>query len=172
MSNGSRETPEGYPIMKKIHALLALSTLVAAGAAQAQSCPCNPNATVLASASATQAVLSNKMVCGQVGSERWQEWHNGATSGPIVDYKLGPTHPVDPSSTVGSYAINTDGTVSYTYGSTTYRYAVCPTGGTYTFCGANFGGRNIAGVVVAANSGLQSCTAVASTASRSVRSSR
>jgi len=153
--------------MKKIHALLLLSTLVATGA-QAQSCPCNGGVgTLLSSGTATQSVLANKMVCAQVGSERWQEWHNGGSSGPVVDYKLGPSNPVDPTSTVGSYAISADGTISYTYGSSTFRYAVCQTGGTYAFCGASFGGRDILNAAVPASAGLQNCSNVTSTSVKS-----
>lgn len=146
--------------------LLAVAvSLVSAGAAQAQStCPCVANGTRTTNQAALVSLLSNHMVCASVGGEKWQEWHNGSTAsgGPVVDYKLGPTDPKDPSATVGGYVIGADNTVSYTYGSSTYTYAVCSTPSSgYAFCGAAFGGRDITGAVIG-GSGLQSCTGLSS----------
>jgi hypothetical protein len=116
-------------------------------------------------------LLANKMVCGNVGGEVWQEWHNGASSGPVVDYKMGPGDPKDPSSTVGSYTTNADNTVTYTYGSGggPYTYDVCYVGAsnTYTYCGASHGGRNITGVRIG-GTGLTSCSAVSNVALLSI----
>ena len=124
-----------------------------------------------------QQLLGGKMVCANLGNEQWQEWHNGTTSGPVVDYKKGPGDPVDPSETVGSYAISANGaadaTVAYTYGSSTYRYAVCQNGTSVAFCGASFGGRDILGAVVSAAPGLQSCSGIgAASNSRTSRTQR
>ena len=145
-----------------IAALLAL-----AGTAQAQTagCTCDTGAARTADATALASLLGNRMVCGNVGGEVWQEWHNGSSSGPIVDYKLGPADPKDPSTTVGSYVVNSNNTVTYSYGGGggTYTYDVCyvSTSNTYTFCGANYAGRNITGVRVG-GSRLQSCSGVTS----------
>jgi hypothetical protein len=139
-----------------------LLTLACSGAALAQGCPCNAAGTRTASAAALTSLLSNKMVCGSVGGDSWQEWHNGSSSGVVVDYKMGPSHPNDPSTTVGTYAVNADNTVTYTYGSQTYKYAVCSTARSiYTFCGAVYGGRDLPNTVVGGSGGLQSCVAVA-----------
>jgi hypothetical protein len=146
---------------------LVASLLVAfAGVAQAQdttTCTCNTSAARTANAAALATLLGNKMACGNVGSEVWQEWHNGASSGPIVDYKLGPTDTRDPSSTVGTYIVNSNNTVTYNYagGGGSYTYDVCyvSSSNNYTFCGANYGGRNITGVRVG-GSGLQNCQSV------------
>jgi hypothetical protein len=100
------------------------------------------------------------MVCAAVGSEQWQEWHNGGPSGSVVDYKRGPSDPVDPAATVGSYSIASDATITYTYGSQSYKYAVCRNGTATTFCGAAFGGRDITGATVSSSGGLQSCAGI------------
>jgi hypothetical protein len=79
--------------------------------------------------------------CVARGNERWQEFH--AESGELIDYKLGPGHPVDPTKTVGSWTVTgmqavvpTDvraarprrdegGVLTHTYGGTSYTFAVC-----------------------------------------------
>ncbi len=145
---------------------LAASLLMAfAGAAQAQVpvCTCNSAAARTADAVALAGLLTNKMVCGNVGGEVWQEWHNGGASGPVVDYKKGPGDPVDPPTPVGTYVVNADNTVTYTYGGGggIYTYDVClvSSSNTYTFCGANYGGRNITGTRIG-GTGLTPCSAV------------
>lgn len=148
-----------------------LATLLAfAGAAQAQdNCPCNGGVGTQLTGTTNPtlgAALAGKMVCGAVGNERWQEWHNGtAASGVVVDFKRGPGHPVDPSGQVGTYSVSTAGatsTVSYAYGgSNNYAYRVCRVGSTsYAFCGAALGGRDITGVIVGGSGSLQSCDMV------------
>jgi hypothetical protein len=108
------------------------------------------------------SLLANRMACATLGSEQWQEWHDGAglAGGDIVDYKMGPGAPKDPSKKVGSYVVTTNNTVRYDYGGGgTYEYEVCDAGGSFVFCGAAFGGRDIPNVVVG-GSGLQSCSTV------------
>ena len=82
-------------------------------------------------------ILTSNTVCAVRSSERWQELHQ--TGGALIDFKLGPGHPVDPSETVGSWSIggNSVATVVYNYGSVggTYSYQVYPNGGNnYSFC--------------------------------------
>jgi len=83
-------------------------------------------------------ILTNNTVCAIRGSERWQELHQ--IGGALIDFKLGPGHPVDPSETVGSWSIGGTATVAavvYNYGSSggTYTYQVHPNGGnSYSFC--------------------------------------
>lgn len=59
-----------------------VATLAASGAAQAQTptCSCDATAVRTASSAVLSTLLGNKMVCGNVGSEQWQEWHNGGSS--------------------------------------------------------------------------------------------
>jgi hypothetical protein len=140
---------------KTTTALLLSVALV--GAAQAQNCPCNGGTGTKLNTAEITAMLGNRMACATVGNEQWQEWHNGTSSGPVVDYKKGPSDKVDPSAQVGSYNVAGD-TVTYTYGSQPYQYAVCRTGSGTTFCGSPFGGRDINAVV--GGSGLQSCSGV------------
>jgi hypothetical protein len=147
-------------------ALVTSLLLAYAGLAQAQSttiCTCDSSAVRVDSGTLT-GLLTNKMVCGKIGSEVWQEWHNGGAVGQLVDYKKGPGDPVDPSAVVGSYVVNGDNTVSYSYPvppTATYKYDVCLVSSTnsYTFCGANYGGRNVVGVRIG-GAGPTSCSGV------------
>ena len=64
-------------------------------------------------------------------------------NGAVWDYKKGPSNPTDPSGPVGTYTGGVTtiggnsnvGTMTYTYGSTSYTYAICvtPSGTTYQF---------------------------------------
>lgn len=148
----------------------ALMALAFAGAAQAQTnnCPCNGGQGSLLTARTSptlSSVIKGKMACGNVGGERWQEWHSPA--GKVVDYKLGPNHPVDPSKEVGSYTVGAD-RVTYDYGpGASYAYGVCLNASNYTFCGAQYGGRDITGVIVGGSGSLTSCNAVANSSGTS-----
>ena len=165
--------------------VLAALTTALSGAAQSQACICNGGSgTQLTTVAAVQAVLANKMVCAAVGGEQWQEWHNGGASGPVVDYKMGPGHAVDPSSQTGTYQLvdlagnprisrvqrAAGAAVDYTYGANTYTYGVCQTGATYAFCGVAFGGRDITGARVSSTGGLQPCSSVAAASGIAERS--
>ncbi len=157
-------------------ALMLALLLGGLGTAQAQSCPCG-GGTLLTSAAQVQALLSNAMVCASVGNEQWQEFHQGGTSGPVIDYKRG-SDPVDPSEQVGTFLISDTAAggsagVQYTYGTNSYAYRVCQATGTVNFCGAALGGRDIIGARVATTGGPQSCATVASSTTRTqVRSPR
>lgn len=97
------------------------------------------------------SLFSNKLVCGKPGaanvgaaaSDRWQERHASAGAaipgGSLVDYKKGPSDPVDPSKTVGSWSIDTATNQivhSYTGGST-FKWTVHKAGDRYSFCNAS-----------------------------------
>ncbi len=159
--------------MTKKIALAASLMMAFAGAAMAQTatCTCDGSAARTADAAALTALLTNRMVCANVGGEVWQEWHNGTSSGPVVDYKQGPGDAKDPSATVGSYTVNADNTVTYTYGAQSYNYDVCLAGSTYTYCGAAHGGRNITGARIG-GAGLAPCSSVVSVAPLSTRDLR
>ncbi|BCX87748.1 hypothetical protein MIN45_P0115 [Methylomarinovum tepidoasis] len=81
-------------------------------------------------------VLRGKTICVTDSStgEKWQEYH--APSGALIDYKKGPSDPVDPSKTVGSWSTS-GAQVTYTYGQASYSYTVTgdATSG-YSLCGA------------------------------------
>jgi hypothetical protein len=104
--------------------------------------------------SATQisSLLFGRWACGHSGTEKWNELHSG---GQILDYKKGPSDPVDPSATparpTGNYTITGNGEatgqINYIYatggGSFSYQILANGTGsasfsapGTYSFCSA------------------------------------
>lgn len=88
-----------------------------------------------------QSVLGGKYAC--VGTPlQNDELHTGTTtdtSGQVLDYKKGPSDPVDPSDTpahpTGTYSISGE-VITYTYGSLTFSYNInqAPSGSVYTFC--------------------------------------
>jgi hypothetical protein len=97
--------------------------------------------TSLMTATQIQTLLANNTACvGHTPAATWSEWHNGTVAGSLVDWKKGPTDPVDPTTSVGTYSITssiTAGTVAYTYstGGPVYAYYV-QQGSTnpYVFC--------------------------------------
>ena len=84
---------------------------------------------------ALRAVVNNNTVCAVRGAESWQELHQ--PGGALIDFKRGPTHPIDPSERVGSWSIGPSGQITYNYGTGgTTTFAVRPNGGaSYSFCG-------------------------------------
>jgi hypothetical protein len=95
---------------------------------------------------AITTLLNGNLVCGRpaaaypgAATDRWQEEHlNGGT---LVDYKKGPSDPVDPRATMGTWA-RSGNSVVYVYNrfpppvTVTYDgiYQVGTTGNTYSFC--------------------------------------
>lgn len=81
--------------------------------------------------------LSGKTVCAISGSQKWQEYHQAG--GTLIDYKKGPSDPVDPTKTVGSWSTSGTGAnsvVTHNYGSGgTYSYKVHLNGAQYSLCG-------------------------------------
>jgi hypothetical protein len=81
--------------------------------------------------------ISGKTVCATSGSQKWQEYHQ--SGGSLIDWKKGPSDPVDPTKTVGSWSTSGTGAsslVTYNYGTGgSYSYEVHLSGGTYTLCG-------------------------------------
>lgn len=124
---------------------VALAALLLSTAAQAQICPCNGGVGTLIVD--TASLVRQRMACGMVGSEKWSEYH--AINGDLVDYKLGPGHPADPTSKVGGY--NTQGPyITYAYPGSQYSYNICAIGSpttSYTFCTTG-GGRDIPGIII------------------------
>lgn len=137
--------------MVRIILLASVATLALATGARAQ-CSC---ATQQVTNSPTGAqnlslALSGNTVCVAKGGGGWQnqELHSGGpASGSLIDYKKGPSDPIDPTSTVGTWSISGTGTstsVTYSYPSgSTGTYAVCSAqsqpgpGATIGFCPDN-----------------------------------
>lgn len=107
----------------------------------------------------TTTALSGNTVCvpascsSTTGNCTWSEYH--APGGSLSDYKKGPTHPIDPSQTVGSWSVSQTGTITYTYtggaGGGAYDLHYNGTTGSYAFC--NGSGSPIEARVIAGNSG-------------------
>jgi hypothetical protein len=101
-----------------------------------------------------QQLLGGMTVCKMNAANtdwEWQEFHDAPEGRPnnLIDYKKGPNDPVDPTSPVGSWSINTVNppgggndrtqTVTYNYGGTSiYTFSVWAQGpggtGPYNFC--------------------------------------
>jgi hypothetical protein len=116
----------------KTAVLMATLALGMAGEAMAVNCRCGAN--FGQEQTTVSTLVSGKTACALRGSDRWQEFH--ASNGDVIDYKRGPSDPGDPSSKVGTWTATTD-TVTYTYGSQSYNYAVClpnASGALYVFC--------------------------------------
>jgi hypothetical protein len=125
-------------IRQTLVAAMAAFGLVGGAMAQSAACPCGgpQNSRV----NSLSTLLSNKTVCAAAGNESWQEYHQGAGGGTLIDWKLGPGDPVDPTEPVGTWSTSADGTasatVTHSYGSGgSYTYAMCTEpGGSYRFC--------------------------------------
>lgn len=92
--------------------------------------------------------LGNKTVCvpdAAPANWKWQEFHQGGgPSGALIDWKKGPTDPVDKSEQVGTWTVTGQGdngvraTVTHNYGDPggPYTYSVYKntTNGTFSFC--------------------------------------
>jgi hypothetical protein len=133
--------------------VIAGALVFGAGQAMAQNCSTG----TLLSQIQISNLLSNRYAC--VGSSPAATWNELHSAGQVLDYKLGPASPTDPSDTAshptGTYAITgltspqTTGTVTYNYGSGgTFGYHVYgnqsgtvpfTTTGTYSFCGVSGG---------------------------------
>ena len=116
--------------------------LVAAAFAGNAVAACGAPATRVNTIATLNTLLSGKTACVPASGGppmTWQELH--VAGGSLIDYKKGPTDPVDPSETVGGWQITgVDGRgvfVKYDYGSGgQYTYSVYDNGnGTHSFCG-------------------------------------
>ncbi|NWG73534.1 MAG: hypothetical protein HXY24_02830 [Rubrivivax sp.] len=113
-----------------------------------------------------QTLLSGRVVCAVLGTDRWQEWH--ATTGALVDYKRGSGDAVDPTKQVGTWSTSGSGgntVVTYSYtGGSSYSFTVCRPSGSapaasspvtpVAFCGSgnqtNITNASLSAVVTAA----------------------
>lgn len=126
--------------MKSLLAPVSIFALLFANGAFAANCPAQLKDTEI------QTLVGGKTLCATKDSERWQEFHSGTTGGSLIDYKKGPSDPVDPTSTVGSWSTgnagngHTDDRLIHTYGGTSYSWQVWDNcGGAYSLKGPNVG---------------------------------
>ena len=119
-----------------------------AGPAVASCSFSNANPTyALLTQSGIETLLGQSMACYPTAAPyENQEYHTGTTgssTGNIIDYKKGPTDPVDPSKQIGSYSIAAVGGRPY-YGTITYTYTGSPPSTfTYTVWGPTAPGGNL-----------------------------
>jgi hypothetical protein len=145
--------------VKSVIVVGILSLALGTTEAVAVSCPTVPtsgSAGTYLTASQIRSLLNGRYACvGTFPNATWNERHNGA-SGPVTDFKKGPSDPVDPSKQVGSFSVTGTsfpgnvqgpGYVTYTYlnGGGTYDYYInnsnnlatttsSAPAGIYTFC--------------------------------------
>ena len=139
--------------MSKNTRVALVAALLAAASNTAFAAPCTGTAI---SGSTLATYIRDNLICaykpdntnGTDANERWSSIQDGTgLSGTLYEYARGANDPVDPTKSVGSWALvdNSNNTVSdvadatrvqYTYGSNTYNWVVRTTGGTppYEFC--------------------------------------
>lgn len=146
-----------------VKAALCLAGLALAGQVWAQSsCPCVSGAARVNSGAAINTLLLNNTVCAVLGSDRWQEWHDGANIKELGDNFASPA-------IVGTWSTTGSGggaIVTYAYnGGSSYSYNVCTQGSNVHFCAttpaAGAGGRNVTNATLVAGKGSCGFTASA-----------
>jgi len=125
--------------MKATAYALSVLLAVAPGAAWALNCTASPGYSQLSQSNISTLLSGNTACYPSSGAPNNQEAHSGGTSGTITDFKKGPSDPNDPSSQVGTYAIDGSGNITYNYsGGPTFVYSVWgatpPAPGVYDFC--------------------------------------
>jgi hypothetical protein len=121
-------------------ASLAMGVAAAAGAMPAFGAvpvACASSGTQITGASLPTTLSGNTVCVGTSGNWSNQEFHAG--SGSIVDYKMGPNDPKDPTATIGVWSVSGDAvTYSYTAGGT-FTFTVWQhNDGTLDFCDGPF----------------------------------
>lgn len=142
--------------MKRISLAALAFSVIALGIAGADAATCS--STVMTSSQIQTLLAGNTACVGHTPNAQWSEWHNGTTSGNVVDWKLGPTDPKDPTSVVGTFQIRakpSGGQIIYSYpGGYQYAYVVYTgTSNPYTFCNVADGST----ILVTVNPGQGAC---------------
>lgn len=133
---------------------LCVGQILGIGQAAAQNCP-GTGTNRMSQAQITLLLSGNYACVGVFPNAQWNELHN---AGSVIDYKLGPTDPRDPTQTVGTYVVSGTGVgvVTYIYasGGGTYAYNIYDnqTHPAYSFCTTG-GGQNLLVNVVAPGAG-------------------
>jgi hypothetical protein len=103
-----------------------------------------------------QQLVGGNTLCAMRNTDRWQEFHQGNSSGPLIDFKLGPTNPVDPTETVGAWSAQNgaNSSLTHTYtGGSSFTWLVCQvTPTTYTLVSFGSAG-TITGATIRAGQG-------------------
>jgi hypothetical protein len=122
--------------MANKHVFLALTAMVGmfCNAAFAQtSCSCATQQVTNGSGAGSQNLtdaLTGRTVCVAKAGGGWENQEEHVAGGTLRDYKKGPTDPVDPSETVGTWSISGTGastSVTHNYGSQSYTWFACTT---------------------------------------------
>jgi hypothetical protein len=126
---------------KILLAMTVVSLAISTGDAMAQC------ATAALNQSAIRSLVGGNTVCGVPGpgysgpgtspSDRWQEEHQGVNSGPLLDYKLGDGHPIDPRKQVGTWDTvgGSPARIQHAYtGGPTFLWSVHNNTAHYSFC--------------------------------------
>ncbi len=136
-------------------ALVAATGLVAGHASAQIACP---GGTTRITGAALQALINGNTVCAASSSnaDTWQEFHQGAGSGTLIDWKQGPGHATDPTSNVGTWVAgnDTNALLTHSYGTSAYSWMVCRQGTSSNFAlVSTSGAATITGVTVKAGQG-------------------
>ena len=110
--------------MKSIVVMSFILLAGVAGNAVAQVCPVGTTTRV----SNVQQLVGGNTLCAARGTDSWQEFHQGTSSGALIDFKRGLGHPVDPTETVGSWTATNGANSSVTHnylGGTSFSWLVC-----------------------------------------------
>jgi hypothetical protein len=131
--------------------------LAACGAGQAVAQNCSDASTAGMTPGEIDTLVANKYACvGSSPNAQWNELHAGSQSGSVLDYKLGPADPNDPSDTLahptGAFRITapggaqSPGVITYSYGTNSYGYNVVNNLGPprYSYCGFTGGAPQLA----------------------------
>jgi len=97
--------------------------------------------------------ITGATICAARGTDRWQEFH--ASNGDLIDYKLGPESPtnkVDPTKKVGIWSASNgaNATVTHTYGTTNFEWAICRVGTGLTYTLVSLTGGTVNGATILA----------------------
>jgi hypothetical protein len=110
--------------------MVAGAFVLIVGGAEGAAVACSaPTGALNQSNLSTTLESGGRIACdGSPGNWENQEIHSAGT---LTDYKKGPTDPVDPTTTVGSYSINSSGIITYNYGpGSSFAFYVVPEAGT------------------------------------------
>lgn len=124
-------------MVKSVVSLSVFFLVAVTGKALAINCAASTGYTrVAGDGDVLKNTLSGKTACkANTEDWEWQEYHE--PSGTLIDWKKGPSDPVDPSVPVGKWSA-TDGAsaeVTYSYDTKNYTYNVWKTKlGLYDFC--------------------------------------
>jgi hypothetical protein len=136
-------------------ALVAATVMVTGHASAQVACP---GGTARVAGAALRTLINGNTMCAasSSNSDTWQEYHQGAGAGSLIDWKRGPGHPVDPTTTVGTWSAGNDANavLTHNYGASAYSWLVCQQAAASTFVlVSTSGAANIAGVSVKAGQG-------------------